>query len=65
VQRIRAALSDVMQLTLDFESYNDFNKFGTTLDKMDFDFNKDLKESSQPADWPDENPENDCEDEVG
>lgn len=54
-----------MQLTLDFESYNDFNKFGTTLDKMDFDFNKDLKESSQPADWPDENPENDCEDEVG
>ena len=41
--RCRAALSDVLQLTLDFESYNDFNSFQATLEPMDFNFNKDLK----------------------
>ena len=57
--RRRAALSDVMQLTLDFESYNDFNKFGAMLEPMDFNFNKDIEENAQPPEWPDEDPEND------
>jgi hypothetical protein len=61
--RRRAALSDVMQLTLDFDSYNDFNKFSATLEPMDFNFNKDLEEQNQPPDWPEEDPENDGEDE--
>lgn len=50
--RRRAALSDVIQLQLDFESYNDFNKFGEKLDPPDFDYNKDIAELKQSAEWP-------------
>jgi len=61
--RRRAALSDVLQLKLDFDSYNDYNKFGATLEEMDFDFNKDIEESSQPEDWNEQgDPESDGSD---
>ncbi len=61
--RRRAALSDVMQLSLDFESYNDFNEFGAVLEPMDFNFNKDMEENAQPPEWPEEDPESDGADE--
>lgn len=42
--RRRAALMDVHQLDLDFNSYNDNNIFGEVLDRPDYDFNKDIEE---------------------
>ena len=57
--RRRAALSDVKQLSLDLDSYNDNNLFGATLPPMDFDFNKDIEESRLPTTYPEEGPETD------
>jgi hypothetical protein len=54
--RRRSALSDVRQLNIDFESWNDFNRHGETLEPMDFDFNKDLAEEAQPTHYPVEAP---------
>ena len=65
--RRRAALQDVYQLQLDFESYNDYNKFGEKLDPMDFDYNKDLRELKQSAEWPEGPegpPDEDTEDDI-
>lgn len=55
--RRRAALADVQQLKFDFDSYNDNNNFGATLQAMDFDFNKDLAEMAEPVTYPSEAPE--------
>lgn len=54
--RRRAALADVMQLKFDFDSYNENNRHGSTLGPMDFDFNKDIEELSQPVTYPSEAP---------
>ena len=51
--RRRAAFSDVAQLSLDFDSYNDNNIFDAELEAFDFDFNKDLEEMRMPTEYPD------------
>lgn len=38
-------------LTLDLESYNDNNKFGETLDPIDWNIGKDLEEKSLPTEY--------------
>ena len=50
--RRRAALADVSQLSLDFDSWNDNNVFDESLVQMDFDFNKDLEEMRLPTEYP-------------
>lgn len=50
--RRRRALADVSQLSLDFESWNDFNDFGEKLDPLDFNFNTDLEEMKLPVEYP-------------
>ena len=55
--RRRSALRDVLQLKLDFDSYNENNKFGVQLSPLDFDFNKDVEEMSLPTFYPLEAPE--------
>jgi hypothetical protein len=63
--RRRAALADVMQLKFDFDSYNENNRQGGSLAPMDFDFNKDIDELSQPVTYPNEAPnEGDDDDET-
>jgi hypothetical protein len=62
-QRRQAALADVKQLKLDFESYNDNNRFGATLPELDFNFNKDLEELELPTSYPNEWEEEEPEDE--
>jgi hypothetical protein len=52
--RRRAALRDVVQLKLDFDSYNDNNEFRAQLDAPDFNFNKDIEEMSQPTEYGEE-----------
>jgi hypothetical protein len=47
--RRKAALADVMQLNLDFESWIDNNKLGETLDRPDYNFNLDIQESKEPV----------------
>lgn len=54
--RRRAALADVMQLKFDFDSCNENNRHSSTLAPMDFDFNKDIDELSQPVTYPNEAP---------
>lgn len=51
--RRRGVERDVMQMELDFRSYNDNNVFGTQLDQMDYDFNKDRDELDMPTTYPD------------
>ena len=51
--RRRGVVRDVLQMDLDFQSYNDNNVFGTKLDKMDYDINKDLDELNMPITYPD------------
>lgn len=58
--RRNMALADVVQLNIDFESYNDNNVLGETLEAMDFNFNEDLKEKKMPTTYP-EDPEDDPE----
>jgi hypothetical protein len=45
-----------MQLKFDFDSYNENNRHASTLAPMDFDFNKDIDELSQPVTYPNEAP---------
>jgi hypothetical protein len=45
-RRRRAAVADMWQLKLDFDSYNDYNKLGAKLDDMDFNLNKEIAEPS-------------------
>jgi|SRR5215213_6079177 hypothetical protein len=52
--RRRSALADVLQLKLDFDSYNDNNVHGATLPEPDFDFNKDIEEMSLPSTYPEQ-----------
>jgi hypothetical protein len=44
----KQALNTVQQMKLDFDSYNDNNAFGATLDPLDVNFQKDLDEMSLP-----------------
>lgn len=60
--RRRAALADVHQLDLDFDSYNDNNRRGETLQPMDFNFNKDLEEMKMPTTY--EEPDDELDDEI-
>ena len=59
--RRRAALADVVQLKLDFDSYNDNNRFGATLPDFDYDFNKDIEEMGMPTKYPSDSPDDDQE----
>ena len=59
--RRRSALRDVLQLKLDFDSYNENNKFGVELPPLDFDFNKDVEEMSLPTFYPLEAPEDELD----
>jgi len=62
--RRRAAVSDVHQLSLDWESYNENNHRGAALPSMDFNFNKDLEEFKQSATYPEEPPTDDDDESV-
>lgn len=57
--RRRAAARDVMQLDLDFKSYNENNVFGATIPKMDYDMNKDVEEVSLPTTYPEPDEDDD------
>ena len=50
--RRRRALADVSQLQFDFMSWNDNNRAGESLDRMDFNFNADLSEMAEPTTYP-------------
>lgn len=54
--RRRGAFRDVYQIHLDFESYNDNNALGATVEMLDFDFNKDIEEAMLPTSYPEEGP---------
>jgi hypothetical protein len=49
--RRRSSLSDVLQIVLDFDSYNDNNPFNAKLPAMDFNYNKDIEEMSLPSEY--------------
>jgi hypothetical protein len=49
--RRRGAYRDVLQIFIDFESYNDNNVFGAALDQLDFNFNKDIEENQLPTSY--------------
>ena len=51
--RRRAALADVVQLKIDFDSYNENNIFREAIEPLDFDFNKDIEEMKMPTEYPD------------
>ena len=51
-----------MQMTIDFDSYNDNNEYGVVLDPLDLDFNKDIEEMRLPVQY-DPDPYGDSEDE--
>lgn len=50
--RRRGAFNDVLQIHIDFESYNANNIFKASVDQLDFNFNKDIKEASMPTEYP-------------
>ena len=56
--RRRGIFADVRQVNVDRESWNDNNQYAAQLD-MDFNFNKDLAETTKPTEYPDEKPDND------
>jgi hypothetical protein len=56
-------VSDAVQLSIDFDSYNDNNNFGATLEAMDYNLNEDVREKRLPTRYP-EGPEDDDEEEV-
>jgi hypothetical protein len=66
--RRQMAFRDVVQLSLDFDSYNDNNLVGASLEAMDFDFNKDLAEAKLPTTYPSDPPaetdDDDFDDEI-
>jgi hypothetical protein len=47
----RQALGTVQQMKLDFDSYNDNNEFGATLQPLDLNFQRDIDEMSLPAEY--------------
>jgi hypothetical protein len=51
-QRRQGILADCKQEKIDFDSYIDNNPYGAKLPQMDFDFNKDLEELTQPTSYP-------------
>jgi hypothetical protein len=57
--RRRAAVQDILQLDLDFHSYNDNNVFGVKLTPVDYDINKDVEESKMPTTYPSDPPRDD------
>lgn len=57
--RRRGAVSDVQQISIDFDSYNDNNVHKAALPAMDFNFNKDLEELRQPTSYPEDPPDED------
>lgn len=59
--RRKSAYSDVRQLTLDLESYNEFNHFGATIPIPSFNFDKDIADSRQPTTYK-EDPDEDGDD---
>lgn len=63
--RRRGAFRDVRQISIDFDSYNDNNVFKTTVEKPDFNFNKDLEEMMMPTEYPDEPTLDDEDDQDG
>ena len=50
--RRRSALADVVQMHFDWESYNDNNELGETLEPLDVNFEKDIAEMSEPTSYP-------------
>lgn len=50
-------LDNCIQHKLVFDSYNENNKFGATLPKRDYNFQKDMDELEQPTKYPQEKPE--------
>ena len=64
-QRRDGIRSDVKQHSIDFDSYNDNNIYGATLESYDYNFNHDLEELSQPSEYPDERPDHPFEDGEG
>ena len=62
--RRRAAVADVIQLDLDFESWNDNNRRGETLPAMDYNFNPDVEESKLPTEYLENGPEDDFDEEL-
>jgi hypothetical protein len=44
----------ILQLKLDFESYNDNNIFHEAIEPLDFDFNKDIEELNMPTTYSDD-----------
>jgi hypothetical protein len=52
------AVADVVQLSIDFDSYNENNVLGETLEPMDYNFNEDVAEKKLPTVYP-EGPEDD------
>jgi hypothetical protein len=63
--RRRSAFRDVLQIHIDFDSYNDNNIFQATLEQLDFNFNADIEEFGMPTTYPEgpEGPALDDEDE--
>jgi hypothetical protein len=57
----KQALATVLQMTIDFDSYNDNNEFGIRLEPLDLDFNRDIEEMRLPAQY-DADPHGDSED---
>jgi hypothetical protein len=49
-------LGNCRQHKLNFDSYNDNNKFGARLPLFDYNFNKDLEEEAFPTEYPSERP---------
>jgi hypothetical protein len=58
----RQALATAMQMKLDFDSYNDNNEFGATLEPLDLNLNKDLEEMGLPSEYRPELPPEDEDD---
>jgi hypothetical protein len=52
--RRKISLSGVVQLHLDFLSYNENNPFDATLDPLEYNFTKDIEELEQPTTYMDE-----------
>ena len=44
-------LAECKQLSFDYESYNENNKFNATLPEIDFNFTADIEESKQPLQY--------------
>jgi hypothetical protein len=55
-QRRRGALGEVVQTKTDMDSYNDNNRYGAEI-QMSFNFDEDLAELAQPAEYPEAPPE--------